>query len=104
MAPAEPAPSALLRIEVACSVEPGRVQRVELLLPPGATVADAVRASALWPAGLPAELACAVWGRLAPAERVLRDRDRVELLRPLQVDPKEARRLRYRGQRQRARP
>jgi len=27
---------------------------------------------------------------------VLRDRDRVEVYRPLKVDPKEARRLRYR--------
>jgi putative ubiquitin-RnfH superfamily antitoxin RatB of RatAB toxin-antitoxin module len=32
------------------------------------------------------------------ADSTLRDRDRVELLRPLAVDPKEARRLRYRGQ------
>ena len=34
-------------------------------------------------------------------ETVLRERDRVEVYRPLQVDPKEARRLRYRkaGQR-----
>jgi putative ubiquitin-RnfH superfamily antitoxin RatB of RatAB toxin-antitoxin module len=29
---------------------------------------------------------------------VLRNRDRVELYRPLKVDPKEARRQRYRGQ------
>ena len=41
-----------------------------------------------------------VWGRLAPPAQPLRDLDRVELYRPLQVDPKEARRLRYKGQRQ----
>ena len=36
-----------------------------------------------------------VWCRAAPADTALRDRDRVEVYRPLTVDPKEARRLRY---------
>ena len=35
-------------------------------------------------------------GRPCSAATQLRDQDRLELLRPLQVDPKEARRLRYR--------
>jgi putative ubiquitin-RnfH superfamily antitoxin RatB of RatAB toxin-antitoxin module len=35
-----------------------------------------------------------VFGERASAEDVLRDDDRLELLRPLQVDPKEARRRR----------
>jgi putative ubiquitin-RnfH superfamily antitoxin RatB of RatAB toxin-antitoxin module len=30
-------------------------------------------------------------------ETILRDRDRIEVYRPLTVDPKEARRLRYRA-------
>jgi len=34
-----------------------------------------------------------------PLEAPLRERDRVEIYRPLQVDPKEARRLRYRKDR-----
>jgi putative ubiquitin-RnfH superfamily antitoxin RatB of RatAB toxin-antitoxin module len=41
-----------------------------------------------------------VWGRVQPADTPLRDRDRVEVYRPLLVDPKEARRQRYKKQRQ----
>jgi putative ubiquitin-RnfH superfamily antitoxin RatB of RatAB toxin-antitoxin module len=37
-----------------------------------------------------------VWCRICPADTLLRARDRVEVYRPLTVDPKEARRLRYR--------
>jgi putative ubiquitin-RnfH superfamily antitoxin RatB of RatAB toxin-antitoxin module len=34
-----------------------------------------------------------------PLDHVLREGDRIELYRPLAVDPKEARRLRYKKQR-----
>jgi uncharacterized protein len=36
-----------------------------------------------------------IWGRKLPLHTLLRERDRVELYRALRVDPKEARRLRY---------
>jgi putative ubiquitin-RnfH superfamily antitoxin RatB of RatAB toxin-antitoxin module len=36
-----------------------------------------------------------VWGRKAPPGQLLRDRDRVEIWRPLRVDPKLARRERF---------
>jgi putative ubiquitin-RnfH superfamily antitoxin RatB of RatAB toxin-antitoxin module len=36
-----------------------------------------------------------VWGKVREASFVLRPRDRVEIYRPLKVDPKEARRQRY---------
>ncbi len=39
-----------------------------------------------------------VWGRKASASQVLRERDRIEIYRPLQVDPKVARRERFRKQ------
>lgn len=35
-----------------------------------------------------------VWGRACDAARVLRDNDRIEIYRPLLVDPKDARRTR----------
>jgi len=35
-----------------------------------------------------------IFGRIATLQTTLRDRDRVEILRPLRVDPKEARRRR----------
>jgi putative ubiquitin-RnfH superfamily antitoxin RatB of RatAB toxin-antitoxin module len=36
-----------------------------------------------------------VWGRKAPLDRPLEERDRIELWRPLRVDPKLARRERF---------
>jgi putative ubiquitin-RnfH superfamily antitoxin RatB of RatAB toxin-antitoxin module len=61
-------------------------------LPEGALVADAVKAAALDPGG--ESRACAIHGVLARPEQALRDGDRLELLRPLLIDPKEARRQR----------
>lgn len=64
----------------------------ELQLEEGATVADAVRLAALVP---PSEVAgVAVFGAIAGPSQRLHDGDRVELLRPLAIDPKEARRRR----------
>lgn len=76
---------------------PRRCSRVELDLPDGASVLEAVHAAG-WQAD--AEIvACAVFGVAVEADSVLKDGDRVELLRPLQADPKEARRSRARVQR-----
>jgi hypothetical protein len=99
-----PADAAALRVEVAYSPQPRVVDQVLLSLPAGSTVADAVQASGLLARhGLAdaAGLGLALWGRAVDASATLRDRDRVELLRPLLVDPKEARRLRYRSQAER---
>ena len=63
----------------------------ELDLPLGATVRAAVSASrfATTPvAGL------AIYGKVVSPDRVLEDGDRIELLRELLVDPKDARRRR----------
>jgi hypothetical protein len=91
----------MLHVEVCYGPGPGRVECVPLLLPAGSTLAQALQASGLLqrfpelgtapPAG--------IWGRRQPPDTLLRERDRVELYRPLKVDPKEARRQRYRGQR-----
>jgi putative ubiquitin-RnfH superfamily antitoxin RatB of RatAB toxin-antitoxin module len=91
-----------LRIELAYSPAPRHVQRVTLELPAGSSVADALNASG-WLAlhGLTLDkLRCGVWGRPQLLDHILRDGDRIELYRPLRVDPKEARRLRYKRQRQ----
>lgn len=97
-----------LRVSVAYSPQARVVDETELSLPAGATAADAIRASGLLERhpGLDLTQAkCGIWGRVQPPEAVLRERDRVEVYRPLQVDPKEARRLRYRkvGKRDRSR-
>ena len=69
---------------------------VRMTLPAGATVADAIARS-----GLIEQyhidrrtVRPAVYGRLVRDDAALRDGDRVEICRPLLVDPKEARRLR----------
>ncbi|SRR5690606_22575897 len=104
-------PSAVtLRIEVVVGVAPRQPVRVALSLPPASTVREALAAaqvgelvSALGPECIEATLAAGdwslgVWGRKERLAHVLRDQDRIELVRALKVDPKEARRLRYRAQ------
>jgi putative ubiquitin-RnfH superfamily antitoxin RatB of RatAB toxin-antitoxin module len=44
------------------------------------------------------DLCLGIWGRACHADQVLSDQDRVEIYRPLRVDPKVARRERFRGQ------
>jgi hypothetical protein len=90
------APAAVLHIELVFSERAGVTETRQLQLADGATLHDALKASAL-PAGLWAG-AVGVWGRAQPLDTRLRDLDRVEIYRGLQVDPKEARRLRYRQQ------
>lgn len=66
-----------------------------LRLPAGSTVAQAIDAAGireLVPSGAPC--AIGIFGRLVQADDVLNDGDRVELYRPLRLDPKEARRRR----------
>ncbi len=94
--------TATVQVELWLSPGPRQVEFERLRLPAGSTVAQALQASALcrqW-----AEL-CAdpgsrwsLWGRAVSMEMVLREGDRLALCRPLQVDPKEARRLRFRSE------
>ncbi|MES2939475.1 MAG: RnfH family protein [Pseudomonadota bacterium] len=94
-----------MRVTVAYSPAPREVLEWQLELPAGATLRQAVLASGL-PDAAP-ELALeqaevGVWGRKALWEQPLRERDRVEVYRPLRVDPKVARRERFRKQGTRA--
>lgn len=109
MGPAETAggPAApALSVEVAYSPAPREVDVVRLKLSPGATVADALHASGLLQRhGLASNgLSVGIWGRACALDLVLRERDRVEIYRPLKVDPKEARRQRYKGRRSKPAP
>ena len=79
-----------MRVEV-IRAWPRRHESVSLDLPDTATVADALKASGFDQAGVGAY---AVFGERAMLDDGLREGDRVELLRPLQVEPKEARRRR----------
>jgi hypothetical protein len=93
------APVETLQVEVVYCPAPGQIDATALALAAGSTVAQALQASGVLTRhgmALPA-VDVGVWCRAATLESTLRDRDRVELYRPLQVDPKEARRQRYRA-------
>lgn len=81
----------MMRIEV-IRAWPRRHEAVMLALPDGATVADALAAAEFPQQDTYASVA--IHGETAALDRPLRDGDRVELLRPLLLDPKEARRRR----------
>jgi len=85
-----------MRIEVIYSPAPRTVESWVLELAEGATVASALRASAdqLTGSAEAAARQVGIWGRICSADTLLRDGDRVEIYRPLLIDPKEARRLR----------
>lgn len=85
---------ARLRVEVVHALA-RRQEVVPLRLDEGATVGEAVAACGL----AAASLRFGIGGREVRRDRVLRDGDRVELLRPLAADPREARRLRARRRR-----
>jgi putative ubiquitin-RnfH superfamily antitoxin RatB of RatAB toxin-antitoxin module len=91
----------MVRGEVVYCPQPGQVDLSPLDLPEGSTVADALRASGvLQRHGLSLEAVdTGVWFRACGLEQPLREHDQVQLYRPLKVDPKEARRQRYRGKR-----
>lgn len=84
-----------MNIEVAYAGPEGAAI-VPVALPAGASVADAVAASGIVArlALFEASLSYAIFGQRAEPATPLREGDRVELLRPLIVDPKEARRQR----------
>lgn len=80
-----------LRVEVVFSAAAGQVQEWSLCLPTGACLLDALRAVQLEDSSCTA----GIWGRRAERDQLLQDGDRVELYRPLLVDPKVARRERF---------
>ena len=93
------AAAGLMKVEIAWSLAACQTECISLQLPAGSTALAALRASATTErlgAAVLDSLVLALWGRVVPPDEVLRDGDRLELLRGLQVDPKEARRLRYR--------
>lgn len=91
--------SATIAITVVVCLAQREVREWTLDLPVGATVADALHAScgmatlsALEEGGAPR---VGIWGRAANLDVVLQPQDRVEIYRPLKVDPKVARRERF---------
>lgn len=91
------APLEGLTVELVYCPPGGPVDLCSLQVAPGTTLAQALAASGLLQRhALNVEgLRLGIWGKLKEASTVLRARDRIEIYRPLLVDPKEARRQRY---------
>jgi hypothetical protein len=85
-----------IRVQI-CYAKPERVVLLDVNVAPGTTLQQAVEASGILQAESEIDMnVCklGIYGKLKPLDTVLRDRDRIEIYRPLIVDPKEARRRR----------
>ncbi|OAK58830.1 protein rnfH [Variovorax paradoxus] len=92
----------MIEVTLSCSPAAREVFEQVLQLAPGATLAEAVRASGL-SARFPEldwrhAMTPGIWGRVVEWEQPVKDGDRIELCRPLAVDPKVARRERFQRQ------
>ena len=86
-----------VRVDVVYSPGPRQVVEWSLQLAIGATLRDALAASAFktFPELRSANLAIGVWAKKASLQQVLREKDRIEVYRKLRVDPKVSRRERF---------
>lgn len=92
----ETAMAEMLNIEV-CYALPGKQELVKVKLPAGATVQQALEASGLLAKYPEIDLKknkFGIFAKLSKLDALLRDRDRVEIYRPLIADPKEVRKQR----------
>lgn len=89
-------PTETIHVEVIYAL-PARQELVKLKLPVGATLQQAVEASGLMQKYPEINLGTGKFGifsKLSKADAVLREKDRVEIYRPLLADPKEVRKQR----------
>ena len=87
---------AKIRVEVVYALASAQ-DAASVVLPESATLRDAIAASGVLERHPEIDLArqkCGVFGKPLPLESGLCDGDRVEIYRPLAIDPKEARRRR----------
>jgi uncharacterized protein len=87
----------VLHVSVAYCPRLGSTDLTELQLSVGSTLGDALAQSGVLQrhALVVHTVRAGIWGKAKPLDTPLRDKDRVEIYRPLLVDPKEARRQRY---------
>ena len=86
----------ILHIEVTYA-KPDRQDVVRLRVPEGSTIQHAIEASGLtqrYPEIDLAKTKVGIYGKLSRMDTVVRERDRVEIYRPLIADPKEVRKQR----------
>jgi uncharacterized protein len=85
-------------VTLAYSPAPREVVEKELILPVKSTVQDALNLANLAEFTADATYTLGIWGKKTTLRHVLSDLDRLELYRPLKVDPKVARRERFQTQ------
>jgi putative ubiquitin-RnfH superfamily antitoxin RatB of RatAB toxin-antitoxin module len=85
-----------IAVSVVWSPEPSLVREHALQFPCGTTVGQVI--ATLPNAPLCDDTPIGIWGRLVALDSSLQDGDRIELYRPLKVDPKVARRERFKTQ------
>ena len=88
----------MIHVTLAWSPGPREVLEHALDLPEGARITDALAACAdarAWVHALGDAVQPGIWGRAAGWSAGLEEGDRIELCRPLKVDPKVARRERF---------
>lgn len=87
----------MINVEVTYAL-PHRQDLVKVLVPEGANVDDAIQASGLLRRHTDIDLAdrnkVGIFGKLCRLDTELRDRDRIEIYRPLIADPKAVRKKR----------
>jgi putative ubiquitin-RnfH superfamily antitoxin RatB of RatAB toxin-antitoxin module len=99
----------LVQVTLCWSLGPRHVQEQSLQVPGGSTVQAALDlAMAQWLSSQPSTDAtklsalqfqqAGIWGKKAPWTQIVQAGDRIELYRPLKVDPKVARRQRFNRQ------
>ena len=93
MARAEMSTRDSIKVEV-CYALRDHQDIVRLTLPAGCTVQRALDVSGLLQKHLAKTNKLGIFAKLVKADTVLRDRDRIEIYRPLIADPKEVRRKR----------
>jgi len=89
-----------MQIVLLLSPGPREVREWLIELPDGSTAADALEACRLLSAesGSLTPMQVGIWGQRCEPTQTLRAGDRVEVYRSLRVDPKVARRERFKGQ------
>jgi hypothetical protein len=85
-----------IRVQI-CYAKPDLQILRDVTVPHGATLEDAIRLSDVlhvMPEINLEHCRVGIYGKLKPLDTILRDRDRIEIYRPLVADPKESRRKR----------
>jgi putative ubiquitin-RnfH superfamily antitoxin RatB of RatAB toxin-antitoxin module len=85
-----------IKIELVYAL-PTEQQLFKIEVPKGATIAEAVRLSGIlakYPEIDPEKGKFGIFGKLSKTDTVVREKDRIEIYRPLIADPKEVRRKR----------